>query len=225
MQDDDRKGQRSAALQNVSDFAKRVGVRHSSAALVIWILVALSISSAAAEYDVLIRNAKVIDGTGNPWFYGDVAVKGDRIAQVGRIEGTGKRELDAKGLAVAPGFIDMHSHSDFVLLADGNAESKIRQGVTTEILGEGTSAGPIKGKLVARPVSVGNQQAQIRTLGEYFDAVDRAGLSVNVASYVAAGSIWQCGMGQSFERPSPAELNLMKDLIAEAMREGAFGLS
>ena len=226
MQDDNRKGQRSSALRNVSNFAKRVGVRQCFAALLAWILVALSIScGAAAEYDLVIRNGKVIDGTGNPWFYGDVAVNGERIVQIGRVEGTTKREIDAKGLAVAPGFIDMHSHSDFVLLEDGNAESKIRQGVTTEILGEGTSAGPTKGKLVARPVSVGNKQAQIRTLGEYFDAVDRAGVSVNVASYVAAGSVWQCVMGQSFARPSPAELNQMKDLIADAMREGAFGLS
>src|SRR6185436_11750050 len=114
---------------------------------------------------------------GNPWFYGDLAVKGDRIAQIGRIEGTAAREIDARGLAVAPGFLDMHSHSDFLLFEDGNAESKIRQGVTTEILGEGTSAGPTKGKLVPRPVSIGNKQAQIRTLGEYLDAIGHGGVS------------------------------------------------
>jgi N-acyl-D-amino-acid deacylase len=178
-----------------------------------------------AEYDLVIRNAKVVDGTGNPWFYADVAVKGDRIAQIGRIAGPAKREINAKGFVVAPGFIDMHSHSDFLLLEDGNAESKIRQGVTTEILGEGSSAGPTKGKLVARPVSVGNQQTQIRTLGEYFDAVERAGTAVNVASYVGAGNIWQCVMGHSFERPSTSELEQMRELIAEAMRDGAYGLS
>lgn len=179
----------------------------------------------AAQYDIVIRNGKVMDGTGNPWFYADVAVSGDRIAAVGRIEGSAKREIDAKGLVVAPGFIDMHSHSDFLLLEDGNAESKIRQGVTTEILGEGSSAAPTKGKLVARPVSVGNEKTQIRTLAEYFSAIDRAGVSVNVATYVGAGSVWQCVMGHSFDRPSATDLEHMKELVAEAMRDGAFGLS
>jgi len=179
----------------------------------------------AAQYDLVIRNGRIMDGTGNPWFQGDVAVSGDRIAQVGRIEGSAKREIDAKGLVVAPGFIDIHSHSDFLLLEDGNAESKIRQGVTTEVLGEGSSAGPTKGKLVARPVSAGNEKAQIRTLGEYFAAVERVGVAVNVASYVGIGNVWQCVMGQSFERPSAADLDRMKELVAEAMRDGAFGLS
>jgi N-acyl-D-amino-acid deacylase len=179
----------------------------------------------AADYDLLIRNGRIIDGTGNPWFYGDVAVKGDRVAAIGTVSGSATRQIDAKGLVVSPGFIDMHSHSDFLLLEDGNAESKVRQGVTTEVLGEGSSAGPTKGKLVARRVSVGNKQAQIRTLREYFDAAERSGISVNVASYVGAGSVWQCVMGQSFERPTPAELNQMKELMAEAMRDGAFGLS
>ena len=183
------------------------------------------ISALAAEHDLVIRNGKVMDGTGNPWFNADVAVTGDRITHIGRVQGSGKREIDAKDLIVAPGFIDMHSHSDFLLLEDGNGESKIRQGVTTEILGEGSSAGPTKGKLVARPVSVGNKQAQIRTLGEYFDAVDRAGVALNVASYVGAGSVWQCVMGHSFERPGAVDLDRMKELVAEAMRDGAFGLS
>ena len=183
------------------------------------------ISAFAAEHDLVIRNGKVMDGTGNPWFYADVAVSGDRITHIGRVQDSARREIDAKGLIVAPGFIDMHSHSDFLLLEDGNGESKIRQGVTTEILGEGSSAGPTKGKLVARPVSVGNKQAQIRTLGEYFDAVDRAGVALNVASYVGAGSVWQCVMGHSFDRPGAAELDRMKELVAEAMRDGAFGLS
>ena len=179
----------------------------------------------AAQYDLVIRNGKVMDGTGNPWFFADVAVNGDRIAQVGRVRDSGKREIDGKGLVVAPGFIDIHSHSDFLLLEDGNAESKIRQGVTTEVLGEGTSVGPTKGKLIARPASVGNEKAQIRTLGEYFAAVERVGVSVNVASYVGAGSVWQCVMGQSFDRPSTTDLDHMKELVAEAMRDGAFGLS
>ena len=98
-------------------------------------LFAISLAVVAAQpaqrFDLLIRNGKIVDGTANPWFYGDVALKGDRIVQIGRVEGKAAREIDARGLVVAPGFIDMHSHSDWLLLEDGNAESKIRQGVTT----------------------------------------------------------------------------------------------
>jgi N-acyl-D-amino-acid deacylase len=193
-------------------------------AIVAGLLIA-AILPAQAAYDLIIRNGKVVDGTGNPWFYADVAVRGDRIVELGQIRETATREINASNLVVAPGFIDMHSHSDWLLLEDGNAQSKIRQGVTTEILGEGGSAGPTKGKLVPRPVSIQNHFAQIRTLGEYFDAAERSGIAVNVASYVGGGNIWQCVMGHSFERPSAAEMQQMKDLLAEAMRDGALGLS
>jgi len=181
--------------------------------------------AALPEYDLVIRGGRIVDGSGNPWFYGDVAVKGDRIAAIGRVAGDARRVIDVAGLVVAPGFIDIHSHSDWTLLEDGNAESKIRQGVTTEILGESGSVGPFKGKLVPRPVSVRNQAVQIRALGEYFQAVERSSVSVNVASYVGQGNIWQCVMGYSFERPNPDELRQMKELVAEAMNDGAFGLS
>src|SRR5262249_4508182 len=97
-------------------------------------------TTANAPYDLVIRHARVLDGTGNPWFYADVGLKGDRISRVGAIPEAGKREIDGTGLYLTPGFIDMHSHSDYTLLVDGNAESKIRQGVTTEILGEASSA-------------------------------------------------------------------------------------
>ncbi|MEQ2009493.1 MAG: D-aminoacylase [Limisphaerales bacterium] len=181
--------------------------------------------AAAPQHDLVIRHGKITDGSGNPWFFGDLAISGDRITAIGTVTGVGKRELDARGLVVAPGFIDIHSHSDWLLLEDGNAQGKIRQGVTTEVLGEGGSAGPFKGKLAAHPVSVRNQATQIRTLGDYFAAVERSGVSVNVASYVGAGNIWQCVMGSAFDRPGPAELQRMKELVAEAMADGAFGLS
>jgi N-acyl-D-aspartate/D-glutamate deacylase len=174
-----------------------------------------------AKYDLVIRGGTVVDGTGNPWFRGDVAVRGDRIAAVGRVPaGAGKREIDAKGLVVAPGFIDMHSHSDTLLLEDGNAPSKVRQGVTTEVLGEGTSAGPYP----AAPV-FGGRDRRFRTLADYFTAVEKSGVAVNVASYVGLDNIWQGVMGQSFDRPTPAQFDRMKELLDLSMKDGAFGLS
>jgi N-acyl-D-aspartate/D-glutamate deacylase len=185
-------------------------------------------SSRAAEpaYDLLIRNGTIVDGSGNPWFVGDVAVRGDRIVAVGRVpKGEAKREIDAKGLIVAPGFIDMHSHSDYVLLEDGHAQSKIRQGVTTEVLGEGRSAGPLKGKLTPRKYDVRGKPMTWETLGGYFETLEKAGVSVNVASYVGLDNIWQGAMGNSFDRPTAAQQEEMKKLLDEAMQDGAFGLS
>ncbi|HZY88674.1 MAG TPA: D-aminoacylase, partial [Gemmataceae bacterium] len=181
---------------------------------------------AEAPYDLLIRNGKVIDGTGNPWFYGDVAVRAGRIVAVGRVpEAPAKREIDARGLVVAPGFIDIHSHSDYLLFEDGDAQSKIRQGVTTEVLGEGSSAGPRRGKLPRGRAAAGGKKLEWTTLGGYLDALERAGVSVNVASYVGQGTVWQCVMGHTFERPSPDQIKEMQALVDEAMKEGAFGLS
>ncbi len=128
-----------------------------------WFLVATMVPHSLASgqeqptqrVDIVIRGGTIVDGTGNPWFNGDVAIRGDRIAAVGPLatETNARRVIDARGLVVAPGFIDMHSHSDMTLLEDGSAQSKIRQGVTTEVLGEDTSAGPAKGKRPPRPSS------------------------------------------------------------------------
>src|SRR3954469_11918481 len=109
------------------------------------------VSADDPPFDLVIRNGRVVDGTGNPWSRGDLAIRGDRIAAVGRIpaDAPTKRTIDAAGLVVAPGFVDAHSHSDWVLFEDGDAPSKVRQGVTTDILGEDTSGGPYKGKLEA----------------------------------------------------------------------------
>lgn len=178
------------------------------------------------EYDLLIIGGRVVDGTGNPWFYGDVAIKDEKIVAVGRVpEGKAKRTIDAKGLVVAPGLIDIHSHSDDVILEDGRAQSKIRQGVTTEVLGEGTSAGPRKGKLAARNFRAPRFTLSWDTLGGYFGAVEKAGVSVNVASYVGLDNLWQSVMGQSYARPTAAQFDQMKGLLDEAMKDGALGLS
>jgi N-acyl-D-amino-acid deacylase len=177
----------------------------------------------AAAYDLVIRNAKIVDGTGNPWFHGDVAIRAERIVAVGVVPPAAtKRTIDAHGHVLAPGFIDIHSHSDLLLLEDGNAESKIRQGVTTEVLGEGESAGPAETR---RTVMAHGKSIGWRTLGEYLTAVEENGVAVNVASYVGLDTVWQGVMGRSFERPKPAQFEQMKLSIDGAMRDGAFGLS
>ena len=199
-----------------------------TASLLAILLLSLLTHARAAEptYDLVIRGGRIVDGTGNPWFNGDLAVQGDRIIAVGNLPPhTAKREIDATGLVVAPGFIDMHSHSDLLLLEDGHAQSKIRQGVTTEILGEGSSAGPYKGKLPPKEATVRGQTKSWSTLGGYFDTLEQARASVNVASYVGLDNIWQGAMDKSFDRPTPAQFDEMKSLLDEAMQDGAFGLS
>jgi N-acyl-D-amino-acid deacylase len=182
--------------------------------------------AAEPEFDLVIRGGKVIDGSGNPWFHGDIAVRGERIALVGRAPPvSGKREIDARGLAVAPGFIDIHSHSDRLLLEDGSAQSKIRQGVTTEVLGESSSGGPSKGKLPPGEAEVRGETVRWTTLAGYLDALERGGTSVNVATYVGLGNVRRCVLGDSFARPSAAEFEEMKAVLDEALRDGAFGLS
>jgi N-acyl-D-aspartate/D-glutamate deacylase len=182
--------------------------------------------AAEPPYDLLVRNGTVVDGSGNPWFRSDVAVRGDRIAAVGRmLPGEAKRTIDAAGLVVAPGFIDMHSHSDDLLLEDGHAQGKIRQGVTTEVLGEGRSAGPNKGRVRPRRLTVGGKNLEWTTLGDYFAALEGAGVAVNVASYVGLDNVWEGVMGKSYARPTPEQIGRMKELVEEAMRDGAFGLS
>lgn len=185
------------------------------------LIIESSVTAADPEYDLVIRSGKIVDGTGNPWFYGDLAIRGDKLVAVGRVPaGTAKQEINARGFIVAPGFIDIHSHSDLLLLEDGNAPSKIRQGVTTEVLGEGNSVAPYRGDL--RP---GPGYGRFATLTRYFEATSKNGIAVNVATYVGLDNIWQGVMGKSFDRPTPAQFAKMKELLDEAMREGAFGLS
>jgi N-acyl-D-amino-acid deacylase len=189
-------------------------------------LLALPVPAAEPEYDLIIRNGRIVDGSGNPWFYGDVAITGDKIIAVGHVlEGKAKRTINAMGLVVAPGFIDIHSHSDDLLLEDGHAQSKIRQGVTTEVLGEGRSAGPAKGELPARKFAANGKTFTWSTVGGYLDAIEKAGVSVNVVTYAGLDNIWEGVMGKSYTRPTSKQMDEMKALLEEAMKDGAFGLS
>ena len=194
--------------------------------LMLLCLLPLGADPVAEPYDLIIRHGRIVDGTGNPWFHGDVAVRGDRVVAVGHIPASpAKREIDAKGLIVAPGFIDMHSHSDFVLFEDSDAQSKIRQGVTTDVLGEGGSPGPFLKQLSPRTITIKGEAVGLKTMDDYFNAIDRAGVSINIASYVGLSQVWECVMGRSHRRPTAEEFAEMKTLIAQAMTDGAFGLS
>lgn len=201
-------------------------------ALSLAVLVGLMARHYAAQepqYDLLIVGGHILDGSGSPWFAGSVAVKDGRIVEVGRLpNASARRVIDATGLIVAPGFIDLHSHSDYTLLVDGTAQSKIRQGVTTEILGESSSAGPVLGPAAAefdkalRPLGI---QRDWTTLSEYFARVERQGTSVNIASYVGSGQVRECILGNENRPPTAEELEKMKALVGQAVREGAIGLS
>jgi N-acyl-D-amino-acid deacylase len=195
--------------------------------LLAWLAFAGTASAQEPPFDLVIRNGRVVDGTGNPWSRGDLAIRGDRIAAVGRIpaDAPARRTMDASGRIVAPGFIDAHSHSDWVLFEDGNAPSKVRQGVTTDVLGEDRSGGPNRGKLAAKVVHVGGKEVALESLGDYFAALGRAGVAINVASYVGLGNVWACVMGDSFDRPTDSQLGEMEAILDRAMLDGALGLS
>lgn len=178
-----------------------------------------------AGFDLILRNGHIVDGTGNPWFVGDVAIRGDRIVAVGRIPNKGTREIDISGSIISPGFIDIHSHSDTLLLEDGAAQSKIRQGVTTEVLGEGDSVSPSLGKLGTKRLIARGRTMSWSTIAEYFDTLDREGVAVNVASYVGLGTVWRCVMGDSFDRPTDEQRQKMREIVRQSMADGALGLS
>jgi N-acyl-D-amino-acid deacylase len=184
---------------------------------------------AAPQYDLLIINGHIIDGSGSPWFSGSIGIKDGKIVDVGRlVNATARRVIDAKGLVVTPGFIDLHCHSDFPLLVDGNGQSMIRQGVTTEILGEHASAGPILGsdrEEVDRSLRRMGTRLDWTTLGEYFARMQRQGISLNIASYVGSEQVWVDVIGRQKRRPTPKEMEAMKGLVDQAMREGALGVA
>jgi len=164
-------------------------------------------------FDLLITNARIVDGTGGPSVTGSVAVRDGRIAGVGRVSGPAARTIDAHGMVVAPGFIDPHSHSDYALLTDGNAESKIRQGVTTEVIGESGSVAPQKPS-ANRPWS---------DFAGYFAAIGKSKISVNLLSYVGLGQVREYVMNNDERAPTADELSKMTTLVADAMQQGAYG--
>lgn len=183
-------------------------------------------------YDTVIRNGTIYDGSGGDPFQGDAAIQDDKIAAIGKPgELTGKTVIDADGLAVAPGFINMLSWSTESLIIDGKSQSEIRQGVTLEVMGEGTSMGPLSEKMKheRKHAILSEEDAHYdiewTTLGEYLEFLERRGVSCNVASFVGSSTLRVYAMGYDDRPPTAAELAQMKTLIRQAMEEGAMGLS
>lgn len=199
----------------------RVIVRSLRAGLVALVIVAAGciawVGAQQPAYDLLIRGGHVVDGTGNPWFAADVGIQNDRIVTVGRLPAaTAKRVIDARGLVVAPGFIDLHTHSDASLLNDGNAESKVRQGVTLDVIGESTSVAPRDGLQEA--------QTTWTDFTGYWRALGTKGISMNVISEVSFQQIRLVVRGYAPGAATAAQLDRMKQLTARSMQEGAWGL-
>ncbi len=180
------------------------------------------------SYDFLVRNARVVDGMGNPWYRADVGVRGDRIAAVGDLEGRpADRVVDAAGHALTPGFIDLMGQSSTVLLTDpASAESKLRQGITTYLSGEGGSAAPQSGTTQPEPLATPDGDSIAwRSYGEYFDILEERGIALNVIHTVGATQVRRIVLGEEDVEPTPEQMEEMRALVGRAMEDGAVGVS
>jgi dihydroorotase/N-acyl-D-amino-acid deacylase len=180
-------------------------------------------------FDVVILHGHILDGTGSPWYSGDVGIRKGHIAVIGDLAGApAKQKIDAKGKIVAPGFIDMLGQSELTILVDPRLPSKIYQGITTEITGEGNSVAPVNDAMLASDHS-GYAHLHLapdwRTLREYFARLEKQGMGINLASYVGATSVRRMVLGDADVQPTPAQLDQMKALVDQAMRDGAVGVS
>jgi N-acyl-D-amino-acid deacylase len=204
---------------------RRFFLRGGAACALAAVFAVTQASAQQPAFDILIRNGRIIDGTGNPWYLGDVAVKSGKIVAIGRLNGaTAARTINAAGLVVAPGFIDLHTHTD--LLGNPTAQSKVREGVTLDLMGEGGSVAPRDPNSAGRGGRGGRGGGQTWTnFTEYFALLEKQGISMNIASYVGASTIRSMVMGYDDGPASPAQMVRMKELMTQSMREGAFGLS
>lgn len=181
--------------------------------------------------DIVLKGGRLADGTGNPWFIGDIGITDGKIEKVGRVRTKGKRTLELAGLVACPGFIDMHSHSDMNILGNPRAKTKIMQGITTEVTGNcGISPAPVNEEKVDQLKSYMSHMSKgldwsWQTLDDYFTKVKRTRISVNIAPLVGEGTLRIATMGFDDRKPTIEELNKMKALLKESMEGGAFGLS
>jgi dihydroorotase/N-acyl-D-amino-acid deacylase len=199
--------------------------------LVLALLLILSTFAFAADspFDLVITNGHIVDGTGSPWYSGDIGIRDGRIAAIGNLSAAArKRTVDARGRVVAPGFVDMLGQSETTILVDPRLPSKVYQGITTEITGEGGSAAPLNDAIIAndRP---GYEHYKInpdwRTFRQYFARLEKQGMGINLASYVGATQVRRMVLGDADVQPTPDQLDNMKALVRDAMRDGAVGVS
>lgn len=203
--------------------------RCSYIALAAFLIAAAPSHGQRYDYDFVIIGARVIDGTGAPWTYSDIGIIGDRIAAIGDLRNaTARKRIDAAGLVASPGFIDVQGQSEFNILVDNRAASKITQGVTTEITGEGNSIAPLNDRLV-EDLKDGAKKYGVtldwRSLDEYLHRLERAKPAINLGTFVGAGGLRTYVVGKDNRPATPAELEQMRQLVAQAMEQGAFGLS
>ena len=210
----------------------RVGKKQLLTAILFLASIQLSWSQAAPlpqPFDIVVINGHIIDGTGSPWYSGDVGIRGGKIAAIGSLgDASRNRTVDAHGTVVAPGFIDMLGQSELTILVDPRLPSKIHQGITTEITGEGGSAAP-QNDAIIRADQSGYDHYHItpdwRSFHQYFARLEKQGMGINLASYVGATQVRRIVLGDDDKQPTPAQLDQMKALVRQAMREGAVGLS
>ena len=186
-------------------------------------------SSPRLGFDIVITHGHIIDGTGSPWYSGDVGIRDGKIVAIGNLSQAGrKRTIDAQGKVVAPGFIDMLGQSDLTIQVEPRVPSKIYQGITSEITGEGGSAGPLNDAIIAADRATYDHYhltPDWRTLGGYFAKLEKQGIGINLASYVGATQVRRMVLGDDDKQPSAEQLEQMRELVRQAMREGAVGLS
>jgi N-acyl-D-amino-acid deacylase len=191
-------------------------------------IVSVGIAGPSQSYDVVIKSGQIYDGLGGASYVADVGIKGGHIAAIGQLEADADKVIDAQGLAVAPGFINMMCWANESLIEDGRSQSDIRQGVTLEVLGEGFSMGPLN-EMMKRDMreSQGDIKYSVEwtTLGEYLEYLERKGVSANITSFVGAATVRVYTVGYEDRRPTREELKQMRKLVARAMQEGALGVS
>ncbi|MGB9071741.1 MAG: D-aminoacylase [Terriglobales bacterium] len=192
-------------------------------------LVLHSVAQTSAPFDLVITGGHIVDGTGSPWYSGDIGIRDGRVAAIGNLSAAARRStIDARGKVVAPGFIDMLGQSEMTILVDPRLPSKIFQGITTEITGEGGSAAPLTDAIVQadRP---GYEHYKIapdwRTFRQFFARLEKQGMGINLASYVGATQVRRMVLGDADVQPTPEQLEKMKALVRDAMRDGAVGVS
>jgi dihydroorotase/N-acyl-D-amino-acid deacylase len=190
---------------------------------------ALFLLAANAPFDIVIQHGRIVDGTGSPWYSADIGIRQGRISAIGNLSGAAaRRTIDARGMVVAPGFIDMLGQSELTILVNPHLPSKIYQGITTEITGEGSSVAPVSDAMLhADRVEYEHYgiKPDWHTLGEYFTRLEKQGMGINLATYVGATQVRRMVLGDDDRAPNAAELERMKALVREAMRDGAAGLS